>query len=71
MDRLTWIENLDLKQFREELVVVGKSLKSNQGKDDIRHLNKIVNWIRLLTIIGLLTITHSVNPISVIITFTI
>ncbi len=65
MAHLTWIENLDLKQFREELVVVGKKLKSNQGEDDIRHLNKIVNWIRLLTIIGLLTITHPVNLISI------
>ena len=61
-----WIENLELKQFREEIVTVGKTLKSNQGEDDINHLNKIVNWVRLLTVVGLITITHSVNPISVV-----
>ena len=60
-----WIAHLDHEKFREDVHQIGKTLSSNQGKEDLRHLSKIVWMSRLCQWIGFATMWYCVNPISI------
>ena len=60
-----WIAHLDHEKFREDVHQIGKTLSNNQGKEDLRHLSKIVWMSRLCQWIGFATMWYCVNPISI------
>ena len=60
-----WIAHLDHEKFREDVHAIGKTLSNNQGKEDLRHLSKIVWMSRLCQWIGFATMWYCVNPISI------
>eukprot|EP00310_Coccolithus_braarudii_P013141 CAMPEP_0183350870 /NCGR_PEP_ID=MMETSP0164_2-20130417/21535_1 /TAXON_ID=221442 /ORGANISM="Coccolithus pelagicus ssp braarudi, Strain PLY182g" /LENGTH=438 /DNA_ID=CAMNT_0025522887 /DNA_START=67 /DNA_END=1383 /DNA_ORIENTATION=- len=60
-----WIEKLDHVTFKAEVARIGKELADQQGPADVAHLNKIICWSRLSTLIGLATMWYSINPISI------
>merc|ERR1712216_27081 len=60
-----WIAHLDHEKFREDVHAMGKTLSNNQGKEDLRHLSKIVWMSRLCQWIGFATMWYCVNPISI------
>mmetsp|Transcript_7937 Transcript_7937/g.15622 ORF Transcript_7937/g.15622 Transcript_7937/m.15622 type:complete len:411 (-) Transcript_7937:246-1478(-) len=60
-----WIKDLDLVGFGAEMKALGKKLQREQGPEDAEHLKKMVNWSRIATVIGLLTLWVYPNPITV------
>ncbi|CAJ1930641.1 unnamed protein product [Cylindrotheca closterium] len=60
-----WVRNLDYDGFAKEVSALGKELRKNTGKDDVDHLNKIVNWRNMAAVFGLATIWLPVNPLTV------
>ena len=60
-----WIAHLDHEKFREDVHAIGKTLSNNQGKEDLRHLSKIVWMSRLCQWVGFATMWYCVNPISI------
>lgn len=61
-----WIANLDLEAFTRDIKQLGDTLERNQGPADVAHLNKMVRWADICAAVGLLSMWHSVNPISII-----
>ena len=61
-----WIETFDLDAFTTDIHALGKKLESEQGEDDVRHLNKIIGWSNLCAAIGFMTMGHSVNLIAIV-----
>ena len=53
-----WIAHLDHEKFREDVHAIGKTLSNNQGKEDLRHLSKIVWMSRLCQWIGFATMWY-------------
>ena len=47
-----WISQLDLTSFKREIKALGVKLASEQGKDDLDHLYKMVLWSDSLTFLG-------------------
>jgi fatty acid desaturase len=61
-----WIETFDLDAFTADIHALGKKLESEQGEDDVRHLNKIIGWSNLCAAVGFMTMGHSVNLIAIV-----
>jgi hypothetical protein len=61
-----WIETFDLDAFTADIHALGKKLESEQGEDDVRHLNKIIGWSNLCATVGFMTMGHSVNLIAIV-----
>lgn len=64
-DTDAWIENLDHEAFKADIYALGRKLAASQGPEDVAHLEKIVWWSRLCQWIGVLTMWHSVNIVSI------
>jgi len=61
-----WIEKLDINAFAADITALGKTLEAEQGKDDVRHLNKMIMWSNICAALGLLTMGIGVNLFSII-----
>jgi hypothetical protein len=62
-----WRRNLDLKAWADEVRAVERKYRQGQGEEDVKHLNKILNFSYLLYGVGLATAgfaTLPSNPIS-------
>ena len=60
-----WVGKLDYAAFGKEVSDLGKELLKDTGDDDVRHLEKIVQWRNIAAILGLATCWLPVNPIAV------
>jgi hypothetical protein len=60
-----WLETLDYEGFNAELKVLGKNLETEQGMEDVKHLDKMILWANALAAAGLLTMGFAVNLFSV------
>eukprot|EP00929_Paragymnodinium_shiwhaense_P106233 TRINITY_DN7146_c0_g1_i1.p1 TRINITY_DN7146_c0_g1~~TRINITY_DN7146_c0_g1_i1.p1 ORF type:complete len:488 (-),score=91.50 TRINITY_DN7146_c0_g1_i1:336-1799(-) len=60
-----WIAKLDIDGFGKEVRELGQRLGREQGQDDIRHLNKIINWSNFCALVGLATMWMPMSPISI------
>jgi len=60
-----WITKVDHAAFKESVAKIGKALAEGQGEADMRHLNKIICWSRMSTLVGLLTMWYAINPVSI------
>ena len=65
-DRDAWIVNLDYPSFAREVTALGRSLQQNTGEEDVKHLNKIVEWRDLACGIGVATMWMDPNPLTVV-----
>jgi len=64
-----WRRNLDLKAWADKVRQVERKYRGGQGEQDVKHLNKILNFSYFLYAVGLLTAGWAVfpwNPISAI-----
>ena len=61
-----WVTNFDLATFTKEIKELGEKLEKQQGKDDVRHLNKMVGWSNICAAAGMLTMGLSVNLVAII-----
>jgi hypothetical protein len=61
-----WIARLDYEAFREDVTALGKELLQETGKADVEHLNKILSWRDMATVIGLSTVWLAPNPITIV-----
>jgi hypothetical protein len=61
-----WIEKLDINAFAADITALGKRLEAEQGKDDVRHLNKMIMWSNVCAALGLLTMGIRVNLFSIV-----
>ncbi len=62
-----WRRNLDLKAWADEVRAVERKYRQGQGEEDVKHLNKILNFSYLLYGMGLATAGFAAlpwNPIS-------
>jgi len=66
-----WRKKVDLKAWGAEIRALEKRYRNGQGEEDVKHLNKMLNWTYILYAIGLATAGFSVaampfgvNPIS-------
>jgi len=48
-----WIDQMDLKAFREDIKELGKRLSDEQGPEHVAHLHKIIMWSNMFTLAGL------------------
>jgi hypothetical protein len=60
-----WIANLDYDAFAKDVAALGKELRNNAGDDDVKHLNKIVEWRNIAAIVGLATVGMTPNPLTI------
>jgi fatty acid desaturase len=60
-----WIANLDYDAFARDVAELGKELRASTGDDDVRHLQKIVQWRNVAAIVGLSTVWMTPNPLTV------
>jgi fatty acid desaturase len=60
-----WILNLDLDGFGREMQELGKRLRAEQGEEDMRHLEQIVQWSDICFFVGVATMWLPVNPLTV------
>ena len=61
-----WITGqLNLDEFKSEIVDLGKKLLAQQGPADLAHLHKIIRWSRFCQYVGALTMWYAVNPVSI------
>mmetsp|Transcript_4771 Transcript_4771/g.8480 ORF Transcript_4771/g.8480 Transcript_4771/m.8480 type:complete len:425 (-) Transcript_4771:92-1366(-) len=60
-----WITKLDLKAFGEEVRELGNKLQKAQGADDVKHLNKILRWNWMFTILGVGSMWMTPNVFTV------
>jgi fatty acid desaturase len=58
-----WLEKFDFPAFSKEIKELGKKLESEQGPDDVAHLNKMIGWSNSFAAVGLLTMGFGVNLI--------
>jgi len=61
-----WLENFNLEAFTADIKQLGETLEKNQGPEDVKHLNKMVNWSNICGISGILTMGFGVNLFSII-----
>merc|ERR1711871_1160772 len=61
-----WVASADLDAFRKDVKALGDKLLSEQGPDDLAHLQKIISWANYCAAVGLLTVWMYPNPITVI-----
>ena len=66
-----WRKKVDLQAWGAEIRALEKRYRDGQGEEDVKHLNKMLNWTYILYAIGLATAGFSVaampfgvNPIS-------
>jgi len=62
----TWIGDLDIAAFREDIKKLGDELEKNQGVEDVRHLNKMVMWSNTCGLVGFLAMGFSVNLLAIV-----
>ena len=60
------LEMIDLNAFAVGINTLGKMLEQEQHDDNVRHLNKMIMWINLVAVHGLLTMGISVKIFSII-----
>jgi hypothetical protein len=60
-----WIEKFDVNAFAADIHALGKKLESEQGPDDVAHLDKMIMWSNVMGALGLLTMGFSVNIFSI------
>lgn len=48
------------------MTALGRSLQQNTGEEDVKHLNKIVEWRDLACGIGVATMWMDPNPLTVV-----
>jgi hypothetical protein len=60
-----WIESFDLAKFTSDVKELGEDLNRGQGRADVNHLNKMVNWSNTCAAVGLLSMGYSVNIITI------
>ncbi|GAB5361794.1 hypothetical protein AAMO2058_000743100 [Amorphochlora amoebiformis] len=60
-----WLQGFKLEEFGREVKALGDKLRKEQGEEDALHLQKIVNWSRAFTLLGLLTLWVYPNPVTV------
>jgi len=61
-----WVASADLDAFRKDVKALGDKLLSEQGPDDLVHLQKIIGWANYCAAVGILTVWMYPNPITVI-----
>eukprot|EP00934_Nitzschia_sp_Nitz4_P008079 Nitzschia sp. Nitz4//scaffold84_size84139//11060//12346//NITZ4_005192-RA/size84139-processed-gene-0.11-mRNA-1//-1//CDS//3329559015//8069//frame0 len=61
-----WLEDFDYEGFSKEVRTLGKKLESEQGPDDVKHLNKMLRWSNGFATVGLCTMGIAINPVSVV-----
>jgi len=61
-----WLEKFDLAKFKNDIKELGDSFEKQQGENDVKHLNKMVNWSNACGIVGLGLMGFGVNLLSVI-----
>jgi fatty acid desaturase len=64
-ERDGWIKALDYDAFAKEVSDLGKKLTKESSEDDVKHLEKILNWRDMAAAIGIATMWMSPNPISI------
>lgn len=60
-----WLESFDFVGFSKEIRALGKELETQQGDQDVAHLNKIIFWSNSCAAIGLLSMGFYVNIVSI------
>ena len=60
-----WVRKFDLKGFTEEIRALGKKLETEQGPDDVNHLNRMIFVSNSFAAMGLLSMGFGVNPITI------
>eukprot|EP00934_Nitzschia_sp_Nitz4_P001211 Nitzschia sp. Nitz4//scaffold93_size78505//1643//2962//NITZ4_005409-RA/size78505-processed-gene-0.95-mRNA-1//-1//CDS//3329560255//1211//frame0 len=60
-----WIQEFDFEGFAKEIRALGQKLESEQGPEDVAHLNKMIMWSNACAAVGLLTMGFSINIISI------
>jgi len=60
-----WIGKLDHTAFREDIQKLGQELAARQGPADVVHLNKMIWWSRSCFLVGVLTMSYCINPLSI------
>jgi fatty acid desaturase len=60
-----WLTRFDLQQFALDIKQLGDTFEQSQGSLDVAHLNKMVWWSNACAAIGLLSMWHSVNPVTI------
>lgn len=60
-----WIANLDYEAFGKEVTQLGKELLQETGSEDVRHLQKMVNWRNTAAMVGIATMWMSPNPLTI------
>jgi len=61
-----WLEKFDFEAFTADIQKLGDTLEKNQGPEDVKHLNKMINWSNICGIVGLATMGFGVNLLSII-----
>lgn len=61
-----WLEEFNLEAFTADIKELGETLEKNQGPEDVKHLNKMVNWSNICGISGIATMGFGVNLFSII-----
>jgi len=60
-----WLDRFNFEAFSRDIRELGKKLDTEQGIEDVQHLNKMIRWSNSFAAIGLLTMGLYVNPISI------
>jgi len=60
-----FIGKMDIEAFRKDIDDLGKKLAANQGPEDTKHLEKIINWSRFCSWFGVFTCWICINPVSI------
>jgi hypothetical protein len=60
-----WIAELDYEAFRRDVNALGKELLLETGEADVEHLNKILSWRDMATLVGLSTVWLAPNVFTV------
>uniref|UniRef100_A0A7S2WM42 Fatty acid desaturase domain-containing protein n=1 Tax=Mucochytrium quahogii TaxID=96639 RepID=A0A7S2WM42_9STRA len=61
-----WIKELDVEAFGKEIRELGQKLRTGQGEADVYHLEKILNWNWMFTLIGICTMYWSPNLLTIV-----
>ena len=60
-----WIAKFDLNAFAADIRELGETLEKQQGKADVKHLNKMIMWSNMCALVGFVTMGLGVNAVAI------